>query len=504
MSEKTTTTTIDHVLKYTGVFGGVQGLSVLMSVVRTKLATKLLGPAGIGLMGIYISIADFVGSTSNFGIPFSSVRRLSELFGSDDAEAQRRFVCVVRTWCLWTALLAALVCVACSPLLCRAFFDGDEGSRWHPVLIAPMVMANLVTAGELSILKGMRRLKRVALISLLSAFALLCVTIPVFWAWRTDGILLALDATAVVTLAIHLSFTLPIYPWRVDLLSRDVFREGWQMVRIGVPYVLAAIAGNGVIMAIPALILNYGSIEEVGFYRAATSLMVGYASIVFTALESDFFPRLSSVNHNRCRRNTCINQQIQVCVALVGPFMIALAVMMPVVLHILYASEFMVIEEMALAAVFYTFLRAVSTPIGYTALAHGDSVTYLTLEVIYDLVSLGLIIGGYRLYGLVGAGVGLSASALFDVALLGVCYSFRYGFRFERHTLAIIAAQTALVAAAVAICLVLPPAAKYAAGALVLAVSLWTAVASLGRDSEVIARICRKLHLKRLIRNSAS
>ena len=38
-----------HVLKYTGVFGGVQGFNILMSLVRNKFVAMLLGPSGMGL-----------------------------------------------------------------------------------------------------------------------------------------------------------------------------------------------------------------------------------------------------------------------------------------------------------------------------------------------------------------------------------------------------------------------------------------------------------------------
>lgn len=31
-----------HILKYTGIFGGVQGLNILMSVVRNKLVAIIL------------------------------------------------------------------------------------------------------------------------------------------------------------------------------------------------------------------------------------------------------------------------------------------------------------------------------------------------------------------------------------------------------------------------------------------------------------------------------
>lgn len=495
MSAAKRTTTIDHVLKYTGIFGGVQGLNVLISVARSKLATKLLGAAGMGFMGVYLAINEFVTSSSNLGIPFSSVRHISELFESDDAEAIRHFVCVVRTCCLWTSVLACLLCVLCAPLLNIMFFDGCEATTWHSALVAPMAVASIVTGGEISILKGTRRLKRVATISLLSALALLCLTIPIFWLLATDGILLALNVTALATLAIHMAFTLPLFPYRVSPFSASVLRDGWGMIRIGIPYVFAAMAGSGCAMAVSALLLRFGSIEEVGFYRAATAVMVGYAGIVFTALESDFFPRLSSVNHDLIRRNLCINQQVQVCVSLIGPFLIALAVMMPVVLHIIYADEFMIIESMTLAAVFYSFLRAVAIPISYMALAHGDSTLYLIMEVFSDIAMLVLVVGGYYCMGLVGAGAGLSASALFDLLLTGSCYAWHYGFRFERHTVVVIVVQTLFVAAAVATCFCLTQAPRYILGFVVLAVSAAFAVKSLGKDSAAIQRIARKLNI---------
>ena len=35
-----------RVLKYLGIFGGAQGLSILLNIIRTKIASKLLGVGG--------------------------------------------------------------------------------------------------------------------------------------------------------------------------------------------------------------------------------------------------------------------------------------------------------------------------------------------------------------------------------------------------------------------------------------------------------------------------
>ena len=50
--KKEATGSYSHVLKYTGIFGGVQGLNILISLVRNKIVAELLGPAGMGLSSL--------------------------------------------------------------------------------------------------------------------------------------------------------------------------------------------------------------------------------------------------------------------------------------------------------------------------------------------------------------------------------------------------------------------------------------------------------------------
>ena len=97
-----------HVLKYTGIFGGVQGLNILVSLVRNKLIALLLGPNGMGLASLFNSTVTFISQATNFGISFSAVKHVSELYDRGDEAAIRHFVKVVRTWSLLTALLPTM------------------------------------------------------------------------------------------------------------------------------------------------------------------------------------------------------------------------------------------------------------------------------------------------------------------------------------------------------------------------------------------------------------
>ena len=75
MSKKERSDSYSHILKYTGLFGGVQALSIGVALVRNKLVALILGPGGMGLVSLFNSTVSLVSDTSSFGIGLSAVQR---------------------------------------------------------------------------------------------------------------------------------------------------------------------------------------------------------------------------------------------------------------------------------------------------------------------------------------------------------------------------------------------------------------------------------------------
>ena len=63
-----------HILKYTGMFGGVQGLNIAITLVRNKFVALLLGPAGMGLVALYSTIVNFFSQATSTSYTISSIR----------------------------------------------------------------------------------------------------------------------------------------------------------------------------------------------------------------------------------------------------------------------------------------------------------------------------------------------------------------------------------------------------------------------------------------------
>lgn len=472
-NSETTDDSYNHVLKYTGIFGGVQGLKLLVSLLRNKLTTYILGSVGLGLISVYNSISEFIVSCSNFGIPLNTTRVMGELFEDGEESQISHMVGVIRTWVIWTAILAVALSALLSPVLSYFFFEHDWGRVLEIFLVCPIVILLLVAEGECSILKGLRQLRKIAIIETVVAVSTLLTTIPFYYFWGMHGIIVALIISTAISAIVHLFFSVRLIPYRIRPFSMEVYREGLPMIRKGIPYVLAGIGGSGVAMAIPALIMMHGTLSDVGYYRAGYALMVAYAGIVFVALEADYFPRLSSVNHDIARMNVAINKQIDVCVLLVAPFLIALILCMPLALQILFQPEFLVVKDMAVCASFYMFFRAIMLPIAYTPLAKGDSMFYLLVELLYDVVFGILIWFFYNKLGLLGTGIALSVSALADLIFVLIMYGKRYGCHLDIHTIKLCVFQLLCLSVGVIVCLQDNDYIKYGVGVIVLLLSVW-------------------------------
>ena len=72
--------TYDHVIKYTGLFGGVQGIMMLISVARNKIVSELLGPSGLAMIKLFDNAIKLINQSTDFGISFSAVKHVAELF----------------------------------------------------------------------------------------------------------------------------------------------------------------------------------------------------------------------------------------------------------------------------------------------------------------------------------------------------------------------------------------------------------------------------------------
>ena len=416
-----------HVLKYTGVFGGVQGLNVLIGLVRNKIVAVLLGPGGMGLVSLFTTTISFISQATHLGISFSAVRHISELYDHGDEAQTAHFVKVVRGWSLLTALIGMLVCIVIGPFLSNTTFSWGDHSL-HFILLAPAVGMIAITGGETAILKGQRRLGALALVQIIAALASLVISIPVYYFFWQAGIVPVIVLMAFVTMCATLYYSLRLYPLHLSG-ARGILGEGMEMVRLGVAFTVAGIVGSAAEMVIRSYLNVVGDLDVLGLYNAGYMLTITYAGMVFSAMETDYFPRLSAVNRDIEATNYTVNRQMEVSLLIISPMLTALIVFLPVLIPLMFSNEFMPVIAMAQVSALAMFFKVLTLPVAYITLARGKSLVYLFLETSYFVVFVLLIIYGYEHWGLIGTGIAITVAHVFDYIMInGVAY-WLYGYK---------------------------------------------------------------------------
>ena len=64
-------------LKGTTLLGGVQVFKILLAIIRSKIVAVFLGPAGVGVLGLFNSALDLIYGFSNLGLGTSAIREIA-------------------------------------------------------------------------------------------------------------------------------------------------------------------------------------------------------------------------------------------------------------------------------------------------------------------------------------------------------------------------------------------------------------------------------------------
>lgn len=439
-----------HILTYIGLFGGVEVLKKLADLTRGKVTAFFLGPFGAGMIAIYQNVLDVINACTNIGLETASIQRMSEIDPDGHMDAATGMARVIRTWSMAVACVNILGCLMAAMWFGPVFFNDGRSHSAEILMLAPAAFLFPITAGECAILKGLKRLKRVATVELLSAIGSVLCTLGVYPWLGIDGVLLVLNLCMAIAAIAHLGLCVRIIPYRIAMFSAATWRRGIPLLKFGIPYAVTAIMGAVTTTLLYRIIT---STHEVGLYKWGYTLIISYVGMIFSSNSTDYFPRLTSVCHDTGRKNETVNKQIRVSFTVTTPLVMLFLLAMPAIVMALYTREFMPIVDMCVLAGLFQLHRSVTLPMEYVSLAHGHSWMFLILEGIYNVLIIGGVYVCYGRWGLNGIGMALSAVGMANMAILCLVNGLVYQIRLSRTNLANIALGTGLVLAIMVLCI---------------------------------------------------
>jgi PST family polysaccharide transporter len=183
--------------------------------------------------------------------------------------------------------------------------------------------------------------------------------------------------------------------------------------------------------AVRIIIRQDVGIAAVGYYQAAWVLGGFYVDFILQAMGVDFYPRLTAVAGDNPECNRLVNEQTEVGLLLAGPGLLATLTFAPVVISLLYTSQFQPAVEIFRWICLGMMLRVVTWPMGFIQLAKGKRNLFLGLQFVASVLNVGLVWLGLKLFGLIGTGVAFFALFLIHLTIVGWVARELSGFRWS-------------------------------------------------------------------------
>jgi len=424
-----------QIMKATSIFGGVQVFNIIITIIRSKVIAVYLGPAGMGIAGLLNSSTGLVKALTNFGLGTSAVRDIASAYESKDQIRIRTTVVVFRRLVWITGILGTVATIVLAPILSKFSF-GNEDYTIAFMWLGVTLLLQQLASGQMVILQGTRKLKLLAKANLLGSIIGLLVSVPLYYYKGVEGIVPALIITAVVTFLVAWYFARKVKVESIAVTQSETISKGKGMLKLGFALSLTGLIAMGTSYFLRIYISNTGSLDDVGLYNAGFAIIGIYVGLVFSAMATDYFPRLSGVAHDNTQSTVLINQQAEMGVLILAPILVVFLIFINWVIILLYSQKFVPINGMIQWSALGMYFKVATWSIGFIFLAKGAFKLFFWSQLTIQLIQLGLNILAYKYFGLEGLGVSFLITYVYllfqQYFLANYFYKFNYNLSFVR------------------------------------------------------------------------
>lgn len=427
----------------TSLFGGVQVFQIIIQIIRSKFVAVLLGPAGMGIVGLLTSTLGLISGLTNFGLGTSAVKDIAEARSTENETRISTVIIVLRRLVWISGTIGTILVLAVSPWLSRLTFGNSEYTLAY-IWISISLLFNQLTSGQMVLLQGMRKLQYLAQANLFGSLLGLLITVPLYYKWGIDGIVPGIILTSVTSFLIALFFSNKISLKKVKVSRVRTIAVGRNMVTMGFMISLSGFISLGVSYLLQIFINRHGGVADVGLYNAGFTLINTYVGLIFTAMATDYYPRLSAIAHNNLLCKETINQQAEVALLILAPIVVGFLVFINWAIILLYSSKFIAVNTMIYWAALGMFFKAASWSIAFIFLAKGTSKLFFWNELSGNMYMLILNVSGYYFFGLTGLGISFLLGYLVYLIQVFIIAKLKFEFSFNSDFLKVFLVQFSL------------------------------------------------------------
>ena len=421
-----------QILRSSSIIGGAAVINIAVGLLRIKVAAVLLGPAGVGLIGLLTTLAGTASAVAGLGVGNVGTRQIAEAVGRNDAAA----IAAARRALFWGSLVLALLGAVVFWLLRDVLAVrvlGDASSADELGWLALVVGLTVAAASQTALLNGMRQIGDLARVSVLSAMLSTLLGIGALMLWGRGGLVAFLIAAPLASFLLGHVYVARLPKIQAPPTPLPILAGQWRVLaKLGAAFMVAGLAVTLGQLLVRTLVQRQLGADALGYFQAAATISMTYIGFVLTAMGTDYYPRLTAAIHDHAAVNRMVNEQTEVALLLAGPVFLAMMGLAPWVIELLYSQSFHPAAEVLRWQVLGDILKVVSWPLGFIILAAGNGRTFMLTETLAISVFVVLTWLGLPLMGVAASGMAFFAMYAVYVPLVYWLARSRTGFRWTR------------------------------------------------------------------------
>lgn len=368
-------------MKSTGMVAAGRISAALLAIVNSKILAIKLGASGLGVYALILNAMDMLACLFGIGLASSGVRRMVQLTETSVPSCRELISLVIVVMGVSSAAGTLLTLVFCRGI-CKEIL-GTPDLTWMIAASSLYILFKNIGEINIAVLNGLRKIASLVKAQVFGAVlgSILLGTLVVLLLDRSIPFcLLAVAVATMITSIVQL---------RV---------EGVRMVRIPIRAVvpeLKILLGLGICLLCSVLAMQaVGCIEKaflraelgydwLGIYQSCWLISNSYVGIILVAMGVDYLPRLSLVVDDCEKVWKCMNEQLELGLALAGIGVAAVYLFAPLGLRILYSEEFVKGAFIIRWQVIGVLFRVIAFPMSYYLIAKGRGLLYVCLQLVF-------------------------------------------------------------------------------------------------------------------------
>lgn len=416
-----------YILRSTSIIGFSSVLNVLIGLIRMKVAAVLLGPSGIGLIGLLQSLIATASTVAGFGLTNAGARRVAQAVSESEANLAK-----VRSALFWGTLVLALLggfAVWVTKDILAEHVLNDSKYAFDMIWISIGVMLAVAAGSQVALIRGMQKIGDIARVTVYSSFFSTGAGIISLLVIGEDGLFIFVICAPLSSFVIGHWYVSKLPSFRESVIFSHVCQEFVSLIRLGVSFMIA-----GLSVVIGHLVVRYiiksklGDID-LGYFQSAWMISSTYVGFVLQAMGNEYFPRISAQINNLKVMNSMVNMQSQIALLISGPIFIFMYAAAHFIISVLYTQEFLGGVSVLHWFIVGDVIKIIGMPLRYVIMASCRGPIFIFTEFVPICFFVVVVAFGVEKFGLTSVGVGYLAM---QCALLVVSYFYsKRAIRFQ-------------------------------------------------------------------------